>query len=203
LINPIRDVRLFKNDFLESLTKTPWWMIPMCYLPLVAFFMFNHNYSNEASIPIVFIGFLSWTLAEYLLHRFFFHSEDYWLPNHPKVLVIHFFVHGIHHAFPQDRLRLVFPVALGFIIFYTLFIVPATMLFHNDIAYPFLGGLMLGYIVYDEIHYFLHHSSPKQGYFKDLKKYHMQHHYKNGTEGFGVSSMFWDYVFKTPIINPV
>jgi len=59
--------------------------------------------------------------------------------------------------------------------------------------------MILGYVAYDMIHFFLHHSSPKSGYFKDLKVYHMQHHYKNGLLGFGVSSKFWDYVFLTHI----
>jgi 4-hydroxysphinganine ceramide fatty acyl 2-hydroxylase len=48
---------------------------------------------------------------EYFLHRFLFHSEDKWLPgskgNFP--IVAHFMFHGIHHAFPMDKLRLVFP----------------------------------------------------------------------------------------------
>lgn len=45
-------------------------------------------------------GFFSWTLTEYMLHRFFFHSEDYWLPNHRKILALHWVIHGIHHTFP-------------------------------------------------------------------------------------------------------
>lgn len=42
------------------------------------------------------------------------------------------------------------------------------------------AGITLGYILYDMIHYFIHHSSPKSGYFKQVKLYHMQHHYKDG-----------------------
>jgi len=46
-------------------------------------------------------------------------------------------------------------------------------------------------MLYDEMHYFMHHSSPQAGYNKDMKMYHMQHHYKFGTIGFGVSNKFW------------
>ena len=32
-----------------------------------------------------------------------------------------------------------------------------------------------------------------------MKKEHMQHHYKNGTVGFGVTNKFWDTVFDTKV----
>jgi 4-hydroxysphinganine ceramide fatty acyl 2-hydroxylase len=62
-----------------------------------------------------------------------------------------------------------------------------------------MAGNLLGYIGYDMIHYFLHHAQPAPGYWKDLKIYHMEHHYKDGESGFGVSSWFWDWVFGTMI----
>ena len=49
------------------------------------------------------------------------------------------------------------------------------------------------------IHYYLHHGRMYTEYFKDLKVYHMQHHYKFGSIGYGVSSKFWDLVFDTEI----
>ena len=61
------------------------------------------------------------------------------------------------------------------------------------------AGTGLGYVLYDMIHYFIHHSSPKKGYFKFVKMYHMQHHYKNGELGYGVSSKFWDIIFRTEL----
>lgn len=60
-------------------------------------------------------------------------------------------------------------------------------------------GCALGYVMYDMIHYFIHHSSPKTGYFKFVKMYHMQHHYRNGELGYGVSSKFWDIIFRTEL----
>ena len=62
------------------------------------------------------------------------------------------------------------------------------------------AGTLTMYVLYDLIHYYMHHSSPKMSYWKDLKKYHMQHHYRNGTIGFGVSSKLWDHVFNTLIV---
>ncbi len=50
-----------------------------------------------------------------------------------------------------------------------------------------LAGCLCGYVMYDLIHYFLHHMDPKNEYWKELKIYHMQHHYKDGMMGYGVS----------------
>ena len=61
-------------------------------------------------------------------------------------------------------------------------------------------GFVIGYLMYDLTHYFIHHSNPPDGsYFKFMKTYHMQHHFKRGTEGFGISNKIWDKVFDTEI----
>jgi len=70
-------------------------------------------------------------------------------------------------------------------------------------AFPLLlpalkAGGIIGYVTYDLIHYFIHHSSPK-GELKNIKLYHMQHHYKNFNAGYGVSQKFWDVVFNTEL----
>jgi len=52
------------------------------------------------------------------------------------------------------------------------------------------------------IHYFTHHGAMKDcNHMKEMKRYHMLHHYRNGDIGFGVSSKFWDRIFQTEIIE--
>jgi 4-hydroxysphinganine ceramide fatty acyl 2-hydroxylase len=46
-------------------------------------------------------GLLVFSLIEYCLHRFVFHSE-WWLPDNRLVRYLHFFTHGIHHMLPND-----------------------------------------------------------------------------------------------------
>jgi 4-hydroxysphinganine ceramide fatty acyl 2-hydroxylase len=92
-------------------------------------------------------------------------------------------------------MRLVFPPFLGYQIFCALVMMPVRAYCPEVYQNPILGGFVIGYTLYDMIHYFIHHSTPKDGYMKSMKVYHMQHHYKNGQQGFGVSSKFWDYVF--------
>ena len=76
------------------------------------------NFSGNvfAVLGVACFGALIWSVLEYLLHRFYFHGEDYWmkwLPKSKYIYTFHFFSHGIHHAFPMDRYRLVFPPILG------------------------------------------------------------------------------------------
>jgi len=118
LVNPIRDIKLFDNPFFEFFTMSPWWGIPVGYIiPFTYFTMISPTNMIEYILTL-FAGILLWTLTEYILHRFLFHCEDYWLPNHPIVLAHHFMIHGIHHAYPMDRYRLVFPVLPGYLILF-------------------------------------------------------------------------------------
>ena len=48
-------------------------------------------------------------------------------------------------------------------------------------------------------HYSLHHTR-LPSYVRDMKKYHLAHHYKNFDLGFGVTSKIWDYVFNTVLV---
>lgn len=147
----------------------------------------------------MFLGLLFWTLSEYVLHRFLFHGEDVWLPDNKYFFVLHFLIHGIHHAFPQDRLRLVFPIVPGYLLLTGLYLPILNATVPVLMAPGVKCGTALGYVLYDMIHYFIHHSSPKEGYFKSVKMYHMQHHYRNGELGYGVSSKFWDVIFRTEL----
>lgn len=98
--------------------------------------------------------------------------------------------------------RIVFPPALAFIAmtigYFTFY---KLIQFENDqLTFAFWIGFVVGYLIYDLIHYSLHHidtSKNKKGWFHKLQQYHNQHHFGGEQKGFGVSSPFWDYVFKT------
>lgn len=125
IVNPIRDVKLFGNPFLEAITMSPWYLIPIFYTAqILALLHFKGSYelSYFTKVCCLIYGFISWTFLEYSIHRFFFHGEEVWminLPHHRSVFCFHFLIHGIHHAFPQDRYRLVFPPVPGAIIIFS------------------------------------------------------------------------------------
>ena len=101
----------------------------------------------------------------------------------------------------MDKYRLVMPPAL-FIILATPFWVAVQLIlspFGWHIATNIFCGGIFGYIIYDCTHYFLHHKNLPE-YWKELKKYHLQHHYMDYQLGFGVTSKFWDKVFGTELL---
>lgn len=154
------------------------------------------------TLAYVGLGFIWWTLNEYLLHRFFLHAEERWMKYVPMsgwLYLFHFTVHGAHHAFPSDRYRIETPPLLALLIMRIGVIPPLSSALAPPAYYPFMIGFLLGYVSYDLTHYYLHHGDNLVGYLRDLKIYHMQHHYKYGEIGFGVTNKVWDIVFGTKI----
>ena len=74
---------------------------------------------------------------------------------------------------------------------------PVRYLTHDRYEDALLAGLMTGYMIYEQWHYFTHFGQTSSKFLKTLKRDHMHHHYRQGDMGFGVSSYFWDTVFGT------
>jgi 4-hydroxysphinganine ceramide fatty acyl 2-hydroxylase len=212
--------RLFGPAVLEICTRTSWYVVPMVWLP-IAINLFLRS-ATQFTMPIptfreaplfplsvlshvstdafaktmlcFFFGNFFWTVLEYGMHRFLFHIDDI-LPDHPVFLTLHFLLHGIHHYMPMDRLRLVMPPILFFVL-QAPFTSLAYMLFPTAVASGIISGAFTFYVLYDCMHYALHHTR-LPAYLREMKKYHLAHHYKNFELGFGVTSKIWDYVFNT------
>ncbi|XP_058723626.1 dihydroceramide fatty acyl 2-hydroxylase FAH1-like [Vicia villosa] len=187
--------RFFQNEVLEFLTLTVWWAIPVIWLPVVCWFVYN-SVQMGLSCPhialMVVLGILVWTLLEYTLHRFLFHikTKTYWGNT------LHYLLHGCHHKHPMDGLRLVFPPAATAILLFPFW--NTVKLFSTPSTAPALfGGGLLGYVIYDCTHYYLHHGQPRTEVPRNLKKYHLNHHFRIQDKGFGITSKLWDKVFGT------
>jgi 4-hydroxysphinganine ceramide fatty acyl 2-hydroxylase len=139
-------------------SMTPWYAIPLGWAPAIIYYYSLSDVSLVANLFCLFLGVFFWTFCEYTLHRFVFHGEDYWLPNNPKFLAAHFLIHGIHHDFPMDAFRLVFPVIPGYVIFFGFLMPPLSLIVPDIYINSVTAGSALGYVLYDLIHYFLHHS---------------------------------------------
>jgi dihydroceramide fatty acyl 2-hydroxylase len=148
--------------------------------------------SVGAAAGLVVAGYALWTLFEYWLHRIVFHFE----PQEGFGARLHWIIHGIHHDHPNDPMRLVMPPAvslpLGAAVFGVLFVI-----FGHRYA-PTLGaGFFAGYLIYDMLHYYLHHFRPHGRLGRMLRERHMRHHFQDDTRGFGISAPYWDEVFRT------
>lgn len=187
---------MFKNNFLDLVSRVHWSTPLVLYIPFTAFLLYRAFAVYQMPILTVLAlmagGVLSWTLAEYVLHRFVFH----WQPPGKIGERIHFVAHGVHHDYPNDSKRLVMPPALSIplcITFYLLFRVTMGDMY----TMGFMPGYVLGYLAYDMTHYALHHVNWKHPFFLALKEHHMVHHYHDPDNGYGVSSKLWDHIFRT------
>ena len=65
-----------------------------------------------------------------------------------------------------------------------------------------MTGILAGYLIYDCIHYMLHHGGPEVlKYVQKLRKNHLMHHYKQIDAGFGISCAVVDRILGTEIAN--
>ena len=196
-------IRLFKSDFLEFFSHISPITVTVLWLPVALYFLVSAILKADTTrFPVyILVGFVLglflWTLAEYTLHRFVFHFPA----KGEKAERIIFLFHGVHHAQPQEKTRLVMPpvvsiplAALFFGIFTLIF---SVILKAPQWTAPVFSAFIFGYLTYDLMHYAQHHFPMRSGYAKYIKRYHMQHHYKTPDKRFGVSSPLWDYVFNT------
>lgn len=187
--------QLFQNKLLEKLTRTHI-AVPLTIFSLYAigllWWSFDHRFlSIWETVLIFFLGTLSFTLIEYLMHRYLFHLP----PTSERNKKIAYMLHGIHHDYPKDKDRLAMPpylsiaLATGFLFLFKLMM--------GNAAFAFTAGFVLGYAGYLFVHYIVHAFQVPNNPFKILWVHHGIHHYKRPDAAFGVSSPLWDIIFRT------
>ena len=118
-----RPLRLFGSEFIEFFSKTPWYVVPVVWLPVVLYlsivgmtnlsqdgfphFLSSALLNNSSLVILMFVGFFLfgvflWTLVEYVLHRYLFHITP--PDDSPFWITFHFFLHGQHHKVGVKRL---------------------------------------------------------------------------------------------------
>jgi dihydroceramide fatty acyl 2-hydroxylase len=185
--------RMFESDLIERFSRIPPWQPPVLYLPVIvvlAALGFRQGVALPAFAGLVVAGVLLWTFLEYWLHRMLFHYR-------PRTAIgrrLFWIMHGVHHDWPNDALRLVFPPMVSLplaVAFWWIFTAGAGPAFR----YPLMVGLLCGYLAYDMLHYWMHHARPKSRVGSGLRRHHLAHHFRDDGRAFGVSTPLWDYVF--------
>jgi dihydroceramide fatty acyl 2-hydroxylase len=193
--------RMFENPLLERLSRVHPVVPPLIYLPVVAILLaqaVGHEQLGVASVAGGFLGGLAfWSLAEYLLHRFVFHFQ----PDTRWGRRLHFIIHGVHHDYPHDPMRLVMPpsvsVPLAILVFGLFRVVLGPVW-----SLPFFAGFLIGYLIYDLTHYHIHHHRSDNRLSLAVRRYHYRHHFQQSDRGYGVTTPVWDRVFRTvPILR--
>ncbi len=139
-------------------------------------------------VLVSFLGIVSWTLTEYLLHRYLGHvhkGKNFFKAEHLQ-----------HHAkanyFAPAYKKAIVALVVSFAM------VAAISLFttiHTAIAFV-LGYLMM-YTLYEATHARFHCKEPIAKPFIILRKHHFYHHFHNPKTNHGVTTRFWDRVFGT------
>jgi dihydroceramide fatty acyl 2-hydroxylase len=185
---------MFDSKALDALSRVHPAVPMIIFLPAIAA-MAAWGLSSSSVPAVVGLavgGYALWTLFEYWLHRLVFHFE----PDDGLGARMHWIIHGVHHDHPNDPLRLVMPpavsVPLAAAVFGLLYLI-----FGSRYAPAIGAGFFTGYLVYDMMHYYLHHFRPRGWLGRMLRERHMRHHFQDDTRGFGISAPYWDEVFRT------
>ena len=187
--------RMFDADWLDRLSRVHH-LVPLAiFLPGIGVLLaLGADLAPAVILGLMAGGWLTWTLTEYWMHRLVFHFE----PERGVGARLHWIIHGVHHDHPNDPLRLVMPPSVSVplsALFFGLF----ALVLGTPEAYPFTAGFLSGYLVYDMLHYHLHHHAPTTRSGRWLRELHMRHHFQDDTRGFGISAPFWDAVFRTTV----
>jgi len=192
---------MFDNRLLETLSRVHPAVPPLLYLPVVticlAVAIGGKDLGVGAVVGVFFVGLAFWSLAEYLLHRFVFHFE----PDSRWGRRLHFIIHGVHHDYPHDPMRLVMPPSVSVPLAILVFLGFRALL-GDAWSLPFFAGFLVGYLIYDMTHYHLHHHRSTHRLSLALRRYHYRHHFQQSSRGFGVTTPLWDKVFRTfPVLR--
>ncbi len=190
--------QIFKNPFLEYMTRAPARVSATVYLCILAGLLYV-GYSRGVvetfwDGAMIYVGALFfWTFFEYFFHRYINHIDEYF-PESEWADRLAYTLHGIHHEYPRDKERLIMPPIPGLIIVTMLYL--GFLAFLGELVYVFMPGFMTGYLIYTYIHYSVH-KRKVPSYLKTQYRHHALHHYKYPERAFGVSTTLWDRVFRT------
>lgn len=186
---------MFSNPVLEFLSLSGPIMMTIYHVVMASTIftwgVLHYNPSDALLTAFLLVaGYFSWTLAEYLLHRFLFH----WVSEVNWVKKFHYAMHGYHHETPHDHKRLFMPpvpVTLFVLFFFGFF-----YLISGTLVWFILPGFELGYLTYALCHYLVH-TKPKAKLVARLSHHHILHHYKYPDKAYGVTTRIWDRIFGT------
>lgn len=136
------------------------------------------------------LGGLSWTAAEYGLHRFAMHEmRGRGLPS---------VEHLRHHAdvtyFSPASKKLASAAGTAVVVYPV-----ATAIAGPRRAQSFVVGMVATYFGYEVAHRRTHTHPPRGRYGRWARRHHLHHHVGAPMRNFGVTTPFWDRVFGTAV----
>lgn len=188
-------IALYRSPVLDVFTRTPPWLPYVLVAPVVALCLVRSaalaRTAPLAASGLFVLGAVSWTLVEYLMHRFLFHARV----TSESGKIATFLAHGHHHVYPQDPRRIAAtPLQLGSLM---LLFWGAFDLALGAGAPLALAGTLCAYLAYEAVHWNAHHGRPRTALGQALRAYHLAHHHRDPRARWGIGSPLWDVVFRT------
>ncbi len=136
-------------------------------------------------------GGFTWTLTEYLLHRFVFHN--------PRTTVALAVEHRKHHQIdgyftPAREKAPAVVVVVG--------LLSLSGLWLGAAAVAYTLGFVATYIGYEVFHRAIHQRPPRGAAGLWLRRHHLGHHFRARSSNHGVTSPLWDVVFGSLVPTP-
>lgn len=128
-------------------------------------------------------GFLSFSLAEYVFHRWVYHEGE--TPARTA--------HEKHHESPEALVAM--PWFIVSAIMGSVWLVFSYWLRIHFVA-GFTAGFLAGFVFYGILHHVHHHFDFKSRLYRKLRSHHFIHHQHPG-KNFGVTTRIWDRIFGT------
>jgi sterol desaturase/sphingolipid hydroxylase (fatty acid hydroxylase superfamily) len=134
-------------------------------------------------------GVASWTLIEYVLHRFLGHDKrtqpNFFSREHTRH-------HGEGNYFAPAWKKALAAVGASAVI------APVAILLGGvAVGSAYTAGLILMYLSYEWVHLRAHTHPGIGGYGRFLRRHHFSHHFTNPRKNHGVTTPIWDFVFGT------
>ena len=135
------------------------------------------------------IGIATWTLAEYLLHRFLGHDKRTW----PNVFATE---HTRHHS-QGDYFAPSYKKALAALGALAVLLPVSTAVAGMQRGAIFSASFVAMYLTYEWLHRRAHTHAGAGPYGRFLRRHHFHHHFGNPKANHGVTTPIWDFVFGT------
>jgi hypothetical protein len=205
---------MFRSDFLERFTHVHPLVPHLLFVPVIVVSLWLSGAGLGVTALLFLAGMLMWTFVEYMMHRFVFHAPDHVMEETHDIVAslqpgeavvpklptfrhtFYFIAHGVHHDYPSDSSRLVMPPGVSVplaVVFWFLF----SWAFGPTFSPGLFAGFVFGYLIYDSIHFAVHHFAVPTQAGRYLKRSHHRHHFLDPDEDYGVSSPLWDVVMGT------
>ena len=152
----------------------------------LALFLKNYSPLNQWFAITLYglLGLVSWSFIEYALHRFVLHGISPFSSWH-----------AMHHKSPSALICT--PTIFSFSLITIFVFLPAFLLGGIWLSCALTLGVLTGYLIYSMTHHCIHHLRSKNRWLTQRKRWHALHHHIGNPGYYGVTSGFWDYVFKT------